>query len=85
MYQLETLMIRIVYYLFVTMSARSLNLESYIISRCSKQDTGNKLKRAGANKVVNPYITGGHKMAELLISPNIEDIVSIETPDETVY
>ena len=68
--------------LFVTMSARSLNLESYIISRCSKQDTGNKLKRAGANKVVNPYITGGHKMAELLISPNIEDIVSIETPDE---
>ena len=52
--------------LFVTMSARNLNQNSYIISRCSKQDTGNKLKRAGANKVVNPYITGGHRMAELL-------------------
>ena len=67
--------------LFVTMSARNLNQGSYIISRCSKQDTGNKLKRAGANKVVNPYITGGHRMAELLISPNIDDIVTIESPD----
>ena len=67
--------------LFVTMSARNLNQDSYIISRCSKQDTGNKLKRAGANKVVNPYITGGHRMAELLISPNIDDIVTIESPD----
>ena len=67
--------------LFVTMSARNLNQSSYIISRCSKQDTGNKLKRAGANKVVNPYITGGHRMAELLISPNIDDIVTIESPD----
>ena len=67
--------------LFVTMSARNLNQDSYIISRCSKQDTGNKLKRAGANKVVNPYITGGHRMAELLISPNIDDIVTIESLD----
>ena len=68
--------------LFVTMSSRNLNNDAYIISRCSKQDTGNKLKRAGANKVVNPYITGGHRMAELLISPNIDDIVTIEAPDD---
>ena len=68
--------------LFVTMSSRNLNHDAYIISRCSKQDTGNKLKRAGANKVVNPYITGGHRMAELLISPNIDDIVTIEAPDD---
>jgi voltage-gated potassium channel len=68
--------------LFVTMSSRNLNHDAYIISRCSKQDTGNKLKRAGANKVVNPYITGGHRMAELLISPNIDDIVTIEAPND---
>jgi len=68
--------------LFVTMSSRNLNQDAYIISRCSKQDTGNKLKRAGANKVVNPYITGAHRMAELLISPNIDDIVTIEAPDD---
>lgn len=66
--------------LFVTMSARSLNSKAYLISRCAKHDTGKKLKRAGADKVVNPYITGGHKMAELLLSPFVEDSVTIETP-----
>ena len=68
--------------LFVTMSSRNLNKDAYIISRCALHDTGKKLKRAGANKVVNPYITGGHRMAELLISPYVEDTVSIETPGD---
>ena len=36
-----------------------------------------KLKQAGANKVVNPYTAGGHRMAELLISPELEDTVSL--------
>ncbi len=63
--------------LFVTMSARILAPNAFILSRCSKLDTRNKLKRAGANKVINPYIAGGHKMAELLIQPTIQDTVSI--------
>jgi len=69
--------------LFVTMSARNLNSKAYLISRCAKNDTGKKLKRAGADKVVNPYITGGHKMSELLLSPFVEDSVTIESPDMT--
>jgi voltage-gated potassium channel len=68
--------------LFVTMSARNLNADAYIISRCVKHDTGKKLKRAGANKVVNPYISGGHRMADLLISPLVEDTVSLETKND---
>jgi voltage-gated potassium channel len=68
--------------LFVTMSSRNLNKDAYIISRCAVHDTGKKLKRAGANKVVNPYITGGHRMAELLISPFVEDTVSLEIPND---
>ncbi len=69
--------------LFVTMSARNLNNEAYIISRCSVKETGQKLKRAGANKVVNPYTTGGHRMSELLIRPYVEDAVTIETLENT--
>ena len=68
--------------LFVTMSSRNLNKDAYIISRCALHDTGKKLMRAGANKVVNPYITGGHRMAELLISPFVEDTVSLEIPND---
>jgi len=66
--------------LFVTMSARNLNKDAYIISRCIQHETGKKLKRAGANKIVNPYIAGGQKIAELLLSPEVEDAVSISTP-----
>ena len=50
---------------------------------CASRNVKN-LKRAGANKVVNPYITGGHRMAELLISPFVEDTVSLETPNDMV-
>jgi len=63
--------------LFVTMSARMLAPNAFILSRCSKTDTRNKLRRAGADRVINPYIAGGHKMAELLIQPTIQDTVSI--------
>jgi len=63
--------------LFVTMSARTLNQDAYLLSRCSKPDTRAKLLRAGANKVVNPYTAGGHKMSELLLSPSIEDAVTL--------
>ncbi|MEE9573984.1 MAG: NAD-binding protein, partial [Candidatus Neomarinimicrobiota bacterium] len=66
--------------LFGTMSVRTLNQEAFLLSRCSYEDTRFKLIRAGANKVVNPYVAGGHKMAELLIEPSIEDAVSISTP-----
>ena len=61
------------------MSARNLNQAAYVLGRCAKEDTGKKLKRAGANKVVNPYITGGHKMAELLLAPYLEDTVSLSS------
>ena len=66
--------------LFVTMSVRTLNPSAFLLSRCSHQDTEFKLKRAGANKVINPYVAGGHKMAELLLEPTIEDAVSLSTP-----
>lgn len=66
--------------LFVTMSVRALNQKVFLLSRCSHTDTEFKLKRAGANKVVNPYVAGGHKMTELLIDPDIEDAVTISTP-----
>lgn len=66
--------------LFVTMSVRTLNPDAYLLSRCSHEDNTSKLIRAGANKVVNPYVAGGHKMAELLLEPNLEDTFSITTP-----
>jgi len=66
--------------LFVTMSIRTLNPSVFLLSRCSKEVNASKLKRAGADKVVNPYTAGGHRIAEMLSSPLIEDSVSIVSP-----
>ena len=70
--------------LFVTMSARTMNPELFITSRCSVDSNTVKLKRAGADKVVNPYIAGGHKMADLLVEPSLEDSVELMTPKENL-
>ncbi len=69
--------------LFVSMSVRTMNSEAFLVSRCSVNDTALKLRRVGVDKIVNPYVAGGHKMSELLLSPQLEDSVSITTPQQT--
>ena len=66
--------------LFVTMSMKTTNPDLFILSRCAKEDNQSKLIRAGANKVVNPYTAGGHRMAEILLKPQVEDSISIVSP-----
>ena len=70
--------------LFVTMSARTMNPELFITSRCSVDDNSVKMRRAGADKVVNPYVAGGHKMADLLVEPSLEDSVELILPKQNV-
>jgi len=52
---------------FVTLSARVLNPALYIISRAGYPDAEEKLKKAGANRVVSPYLTAGKHMAEIAV------------------
>jgi len=66
--------------LFVTMSMKTTNPDLFILSRCAKEDNQSKLIRAGANKVVNPYTAGGHRMAEILLKPQVEDSISVVSP-----
>ncbi|MFH1853442.1 MAG: NAD-binding protein [Candidatus Neomarinimicrobiota bacterium] len=68
--------------LFVTMTVKTLNPKVFILTRCSTIGSDKKFRRAGANKVVNPYVTGGHKMTELLLAPDLNDIVEIKTDIE---
>jgi len=44
---------------FITLSARGLNPNLTIVARADLEETEGKLYRAGANKVVSPYIIGG--------------------------
>ena len=69
--------------LFVTMTVRTMNSKAFLLSRCAQDHNKSKLIGSGADKVVNPYIAGGHRMAEMLLSPEIEDSVSLTTPTNT--
>lgn len=57
---------------FVTLSARVLNPDLYIVARAGFLDSEEKLKKAGANRVVSPYFTAGKHMAEIAIKHKTE-------------
>jgi len=69
--------------LFVTMSIKTIYPDTFLLSRCSRKENQSKLIRAGANKVINPYISGGHRMAEILIKPQVEDSISVVSPKDS--
>ena len=66
--------------LFVTMTIKTSNPDIFLLSRCAKEYNESKLLRAGANKVINPYKAGGHRMAEMLSKPQVEDSISVVSP-----
>jgi voltage-gated potassium channel len=55
--------------IYVTLSARALNQDLLIVARASSEESGDKLLRAGANRVVSPYSIGGRRMALLAMRP----------------
>lgn len=56
---------------FVALSARTLNPNLTIIARANNAQSERKLQIAGADHVINPYTTSGHRMARQLIHPSI--------------
>jgi voltage-gated potassium channel len=63
--------------LFVTLAAKALNPNLYIVARANRQDNEIKLKRAGADRVALPYQIGGYHMASMALRPNVVDYLDI--------
>ncbi len=61
--------------LYVILSARSLNPEIRTIARANTAEAVQKLQRAGAARVISPYITGGKRMAAAALRPQVLDFV----------
>lgn len=70
--------------LFVTLSARELNPKLFIIARYEEERTKNKMLRAGADKVVSPYIIGGTRMAMAVLRPAVIDFIELATQSESL-
>jgi len=67
---------------YITLTARGLNPDLYILARSGEEGSDIKLKRAGANKVVSPYLIGGSRMAQAILRPNVVDFIEIATGRE---
>lgn len=64
---------------YITLTARGLNPDLYILSRAGEEGSDIKLQRAGANKVISPYHIGGSRMAQAILRPNVVDFIEIAT------
>jgi voltage-gated potassium channel len=69
---------------FITLTARALNPALFIVARSSFQDSTEKLRRAGANQVVSPYLMGAHRMAALAIHPVAVDLLDTVLQGENI-
>lgn len=64
--------------LYVTLAARSYNPKLHIIARANEQNAKKRILRAGANKVVLPFVMSGLRVAESVINPAVEEFLSLE-------
>ena len=60
---------------FITLSAKELNKNLYILSRAIEEGAESKLKRAGAHRVIKPYELGGKRLVQLLLRPGVIDFI----------
>jgi voltage-gated potassium channel len=68
--------------LYITMSARLLNDRLFIVARAESELAGQKLTRAGANRVVSPYVIGGSRVAQAVLRPSVMDFIELATRTE---
>jgi voltage-gated potassium channel len=67
--------------LFVTLSARSLRPDIFIVARARLEESEEKLRRAGADRVVNPQSIGGARIAAFLLQPNVTEFLDVVMHD----
>ncbi len=68
--------------LFITLSARLLNDQLFIVARAEGELAEQKLRRAGASRVVTPYAIGGAKVAMAVLRPAVVDFIELATRTE---
>lgn len=69
---------------FITLTARGLNPALFILARASEESSELKLTRAGANKVISPYIIGASRMANAILRPSVVEFIDIATGGENL-
>lgn len=62
---------------YITLVARSLRADLLIVARAAQEQSADRLYRAGATRVVSPYVSSGRRMAQLAVRPNVVEFFDI--------
>jgi voltage-gated potassium channel len=58
---------------YITLIARALNPNLWIVARAGHPASIRRLELAGANQAISPYLMAGHRMAEMALDPSMTD------------
>src|SRR5699024_8896996 len=61
---------------FVTLIARELNPNIFILVRTNEHQNTRKILRAGADKVISPYEIGADRMANVILRPHVDQFIN---------
>jgi len=62
---------------FVVLTARQMNKELQIVSLSTDEKTIEKLKKAGADRVISPQLIAGKRLAAVILQPVIVDFLDV--------
>jgi voltage-gated potassium channel len=62
---------------YITLMARRVNPDIFIVARGSEPGSDENLENAGADRVVSPFLSSGRHMAVIGLRPNITDVLEL--------
>ena len=69
---------------YAVLSARVMRPDLFIVGRAETDDATQKLKRAGADRVISPYQIGGMQIAQTALRPAVVDFVELATNSDNL-
>jgi voltage-gated potassium channel len=60
---------------YITLTAKALNPDVFVVARAGKRESEARALRAGADRVISPYVISGRRMAMSAIQPNMVDFM----------
>ncbi len=60
---------------FTVLSAKQMNPQLYVVTRSMDESTSPKLKKAGADRVIQTYEISASRMAQVLLRPKVTDFI----------
>jgi voltage-gated potassium channel len=70
--------------LMAVLSARTLNPELNIVARAEQRESESKLKSAGADRVISIHRIAGHRLANMVVRPEVAEFLEVVLTDHEV-